>query len=153
MIALRPATPQDAIVIASIHMDARRVAMPYLPELHSDQETEAWIRDIVLPHQDVWLAMVHDDVAGYIAIDGTCIEALYVRPVCQGQGVGGVLLRHAKDRSAGALALWTFQRNIRARRFYEARGFCAVEFTDGAGNEEHEPDVRYAWVSPASSGG
>ncbi len=32
-----------------------------------------------------------------------------------------------------------------ARRFYEARGFRPVRFTDGADNEERWPDVRYRW--------
>jgi hypothetical protein len=43
------------------------------------------------------------------------------------------------------LHLWTFQRNAQARRFYEARGFALVEETDGAGNEEKEPDALYLW--------
>ena len=30
-------------------------------------------------------------------------------------------------------------------RFYEARGFRAIRFTDGADNEEQMPDVRYRW--------
>ena len=37
----------------------------------------------------------------------------------------------------------------RARRFYEARGFRAIRFTDGAGNEEKTPDVRYRWERAA----
>ena len=41
--------------------------------------------------------------------------------------------------------LWTFEGNHRARRFYEQRGFVAVEFTDGSRNEERTPDVRYQW--------
>jgi hypothetical protein len=41
--------------------------------------------------------------------------------------------------------LWTFQKNARARRFYEQRGFTAVRFTEGEGNIEKEPDVLYAW--------
>ena len=42
-------------------------------------------------------------------------------------------------------SLWTFQKNEGARRFYERHGFDAVELTDGSGNMEREPDVRYAW--------
>jgi len=37
----------------------------------------------------------------------------------------------------------------RARRFYEAHGATAVEFTDGEGNEEKTPDVRYEWKPSA----
>ena len=48
--------------------------------------------------------------------------------------------------AAGApLQLWTFQRNLRARAFYEKLAFAPVRFTDGASNEEREPDVLYAW--------
>ena len=43
------------------------------------------------------------------------------------------------------LQLWTFQGNVKARAFYERRGFTAAEFTDGEGNEERLPDVRYEW--------
>ena len=52
----------------------------------------------------------------------------------------------------GSRQLWTFQDNARARRFYEARGFVAEEFTDGAGNEEKTPDVRYVWPGRAAAG-
>ena len=43
------------------------------------------------------------------------------------------------------LTLWIFHDNVRARRFYEARGFIASEFTDGSRNEERTPDVLYKW--------
>jgi hypothetical protein len=32
-----------------------------------------------------------------------------------------------------------------ARSFYERRGLRLVELTDGAGNEEREPDALYEW--------
>jgi hypothetical protein len=44
------------------------------------------------------------------------------------------------------LQLFTFQRNERARAFYEARGFVAIGASDGSGNEEGEPDLLYEWV-------
>ena len=40
-----------------------------------------------------------------------------------------------------AAALIQFQRNARARR-----GFRLIEETDGARNEEREPDARYLWA-------
>jgi ribosomal protein S18 acetylase RimI-like enzyme len=51
----------------------------------------------------------------------------------------------AKRRRPDGLALWTFQVNVAAQRFYERHGFIAVERTDGLRNEEREPDVRYVW--------
>ena len=59
-----------------------------------------------------------------------------------------LLLQVAKAASS-SLQLWTFQKNILARRFYEKRGFVAVIETDGSQNEEHEPDVLYRWQQTA----
>lgn len=143
---LRPATPADADAIAAIHIAARRAAMPWLPMLHTDDETCEWVASIVLPAQDVRVAEMDGRVVGYVTRDGVQLNDLYVRPGFQGRGVGTALLRAAMAASPGELWLWTFQRNAAARRFYERHGFEAVERTDGAGNEEREPDVRYWWT-------
>ena len=65
-------------------------------------------------------------------------------PAYQGRGVGSALVRLAQE-SPDALELWTFQGNVPARAFYARHGFREVELTDGATNEEHEPDVRLLW--------
>ena len=39
------------------------------------------------------------------------------------------------------LKLTTFERNERARQFYERRGFVAVELTDGSGDDKSEPEL------------
>jgi GNAT superfamily N-acetyltransferase len=77
-------------------------------------------------------------------IDGEDLDHLYVRPGWQRRGGGLSLLTKAKALSPRRLELRTFQRNINARAFYEAQGFCAVAYTDGQ-NEENEPDVQYEW--------
>ena len=63
--------------------------------------------------------------------------------------IKSVIQRHTGDIDAviavGALELWCFQANERARRFYETRDFHAIRFTDGADNEEQMPDIRYRW--------
>ena len=46
-----------------------------------------------------------------------------------------------KELRPGGFTLWVFQRNTGARRFYERRGLRLVELTDGAGNDEREPDA------------
>ena len=66
-------------------------------------------------------------------------------PQWRGRGVGDRFVALAKERRPDGLSLWTFQANTPAHRFYERHGFTAVEWTDGAGNEEREPDVRYVW--------
>ena len=80
-----------------------------------------------------------------IAFREDWIDQLYVLPRAQGRGIGTALLGVAQS-SFARLHLWTFQRNARARSFYEARRFVLLEETDGTRNEEKEPDALYVWA-------
>ena len=148
--SLRPAVPADAVAIADIHTSARRQAMPFLPALHSDAEVRIWIRDTLLVKAEVWVAEIAGRPVGYMALAGGMLDHLYVAPGHQGRGIGSLLLDKAKALRPAGLRLYAFQRNSRARAFYEARGFVAVAFSDGADNEENEPDILYQWPAPAS---
>jgi len=129
-----------------VHTLSRREALPYLPTLHTDDETRAWVTHALLVDQEVWVAEQEGRVIGIASLGGQDLEQLYVLPGEQGQGVGSALLAKAMELRPDELFLWAFQRNKEARTFYEHRGFTAIAWTDGAGNEEHEPDVRYRWV-------
>ena len=135
--------------MADVFLASRRDALPYLPALHSDEETRRWIADVVVPAGAVWVAVLDGRVAGFAVVSGVDrdhLDHLYVLPGLYGRGIGSALLARAKALSPGRLRLFTFQRNIRARAFYEARGFTVVDTNDGSRNEEREPDVLYEWV-------
>jgi len=149
---IRTAREEDAAAIAQAHIEARRVAMPWLPVMHTFAETVYFFGDFVIPNQVVLVAEAEEGVIGFIAIEGSFVEHLYVAPSHQGTGVGETLLDRAKQLRPEGLMLWTFEGNQRARSFYEKRGFVAVEFTDGSRNEERTPDVRYHWNPLASHG-
>ena len=88
-----------------------------------------------------------DTLTGVIAFRDGWIDQLYILPSQQKKGAGSDLLAVAQSRFP-TLELWTFQKNSRARAFYERRGFIEQERTDGSRNEEREPDVRYRWSRP-----
>jgi GNAT superfamily N-acetyltransferase len=143
---VRPATDLDASAIADVFLTSRQDALPYLPRVHSDDETRQWIAAVVVRRGGVWVAELDGRIAGFLSVVGEELDHLYVRPGYYRQGIGDRLLAKAKELSPGRLRLFTFQRNVRARTFYEARGFRTLDFNDGSRNEEHEPDVRYEWV-------
>jgi putative acetyltransferase len=105
----------------------------------------------VLLREDVLVAEADRIVLGFIALLCDHIDHLYIAPAYQHRRIGDKLLAIAQELHPDGLTLWTFQRNARARRFYEARGFVASEFTDGLRNEEGQPDVLYTWRPCASS--
>ena len=149
---LRPATALDAGRVAEIYLAAVHQAMPWLRLAHSDSQVRRWIRVELLPQHEVWISAQGSAVSGFLALsrDRTWIDQLYVDPSAQGQGHGRALVELAQALSPGQLQLWAFQGNAPARAFYERRGFRAVEFRDGATNEEREPDVRYRWSRSGS---
>lgn len=147
---LRRAIPEDGDELAAILRAAMRGAMPGLPELHTPEEDRRFLRAVVLPNEEVWVAEVDERPVGFAALglrDGEdYLQHIYVAPAHQGRGLGTQLLNHAKDLRPSGFRLWVFQRNEGARRFYERHGLRLVEMTDGSGNEEKEPDALYEWV-------
>jgi ribosomal protein S18 acetylase RimI-like enzyme len=145
-VELRQAAIEDAAAMTTIFLEARRVAMPYLPSLYTDAEVFRWIETVVLPGCHVLLAILDGRrTVGFTAIRADYLDHLYVSPTVEGQGIGGQLLAAAKEASPQGLWLHVFQRNARARIFYKRRGFCIIALRDGSQNEEREPDAVYEW--------
>ncbi len=145
MIAIRRAGPADAAAVASVYLTSFRAAYPTVRLAHTDDEVRAWVRDRVVAETECWVAIDGARVVAMLSLSPGWIDQLYVAPDRLGEGIGRRLLDLAKRGAAGRLELWTFQENEQARRFYERNGFVPTELTDGSGNEEGEPDVRYTW--------
>jgi N-acetylglutamate synthase-like GNAT family acetyltransferase len=147
---LRRATIADAEAIAAVFSPSFRL-LSFLPALHTVEEDRWFIENVILRDCEVTLAEDESRVVAFLARQGEEVRLLYVHPDCLCSGAGTQLIEAAKTSGAAALELWCFQANARGRRFYEARGFRAVRFTDGAHNEEKTPDVRYRWEVPLNS--
>ncbi|KEG44281.1 GCN5 family acetyltransferase [Streptomyces griseorubens] len=144
-IVIRRAAGSDAAEVAEVWLRSFTAALPGVRRAHTDDEVRTWIREVVVPGQETWVAVADGSVVAMMVREGNDLDQLYVDPAWQGRGIGGRLVDVAKERSPSGLTLWTFQVNEAARRFYERHGFVARERTDGQRNEEREPDVRYEW--------
>jgi GNAT superfamily N-acetyltransferase len=145
----RRARPEDAAEAAEVWLASFAAALPTVRRAHTDDEVRDWMARVNVGRLETWVADVDGDIVGLMTLHEGWIEQLYLRPDWHRRGLGRRFVGLAKDRSPGGLQLWCFQVNGPARRFYEANGFVAAELTDGAGNEEREPDIRYEW-NPAS---
>jgi GNAT superfamily N-acetyltransferase len=141
---IRPAALGDTEAVESVFL-AAAASFTYLPKLHTEAETRAFVRDVLLPNNEVWVAEEAGRVIGFAGLGDDCLRHLYVETEEQNQGVGTALLTAAKKRRPAGLRLWVFQKNLGARRFYERHGFTLVRLTDGEDNEEREPDALYEW--------
>jgi GNAT superfamily N-acetyltransferase len=145
-LTVRRADTADAVVLGELFLRARRAAVPAIPaNVHTDTEVHQWMRDVVVARQETWVVEDQGAPVAILALDGDEVDLLYVDPDRTGHGIGTRLLRLAQERRPIGLSLWAFQSNHGARRFYERHGFVAAEYTDGHGNEEQAPDVRYVW--------
>ena len=71
-------------------------------------------------------------VVGFAILSSDELMQIHVAPGEQNAGIGSALLARAKERRPKGFSLWTFQKNVGARRFYERYGF--------------EPEGTYAFM-------
>lgn len=140
---IRRATQDDADAVADVFTRSFGT-LDFLPKLHTAEEDREHLAGVIAS-QDVWVAEEAGRVVGFIALDGNVGTFFYVEPEAHRRGLGSALFDHVRGERAEGFTFWVFQANAAAREFYENRGCVPVELTDGSGNEEKTPDVRYEW--------
>jgi len=140
------AIDNDGEEVAELYLRARKAAIPAIPMMvHTNEETRSWIARWVVPQTELWVAESDGGaLVGMLVLDDEWVDQLYVEPALTGQGIGGELIALAKRERPSGLRLWTFESNVRARRFYERHGFSSRDRTAGD-NEEGAPDILYVW--------
>ena len=165
-VTLHAISVADLDVVATLHCASWRSA-------YRGILSEAYLEgDLLTNRLDVWhpkLSAMTDRQFGWIArhdgepvgfafasIDqdptwGTLVDNLHVLPSHHGAGIGRGLLtavaHFAPERATHpGLFLWCYERNTRARAFYERQGAEAVEqILYAAPDGQWYPEWRYAW--------
>lgn len=166
---IRPATPDDARTIATIHVEGWRAAYSHIvpPGLMPSRTVDARERDFlealsaVTPDERYWLLERDGCPAGFaytrpgrdrdIPSAGE-LKLFYTAPVLRGAGVGGQLFRHAiGDLLARGLHpyLYTFRENAAARTWYEAHGWRADGATAPWSDRGEYPELIEVRYRPA----
>jgi GNAT superfamily N-acetyltransferase len=145
-LTIRPMVEHETLVTARLWQDSQRAAYSWFREdqRHPFDEALAFFRESICARCEVWVAADRERILGMLALEGPYVDHLFVGAEHWERGVGSALLEHAKGMFPDGLTLVTLQRNERALRFYEARGFASTRFGVSP-PPESEPDVYYEW--------
>ncbi|MFD1824883.1 MULTISPECIES: GNAT family N-acetyltransferase [Mumia] len=130
---LRPARTEDAAAVAAIwHEGWGDGHLGQVPEALVAARTRASFEERSLARvPDTTVAVVGDDVAGFVMVAGDEVEQVYVDRAFRGSDVASALLAEAERRvaAAGNPQAWlaVAPGNARARRFYERCGWIDAE--------------------------
>ena len=164
MIKLRPATPDDAERMATIHIDAWRAAYrglvpaSFLAALDHGRRTMRFREFLETGAHGTYIIEHDGEAVGHLTI-GPCrdtdldkqtvgeIWGIYLAPAHWRRGIGSKVCRQAermlRSRGFRPIVLWVFEGNTSARRFYEAMGYTPDDATKVIEVGEALPAVRY----------
>jgi ribosomal protein S18 acetylase RimI-like enzyme len=137
---IRPATVEDAVVIAQIHVRTWQAAYAgivpaeYLAALSEEKRAVYWRKHLSQNQEIVLVADEGDAVAGWAsgglsrdsdAADASEVYALYVSAHSWRRGVGRRLMEEMEKAllAKGDILLWVLRQNAAAIGFYEQLGY------------------------------
>jgi putative acetyltransferase len=147
-VAVRDYAEGDFDVLVARWHETNLVSYRYneVQQQHTLGDARNFFRNTLLPACEVLVATRAGQMLGMLALQAPWIRHFAVFPEQQRQGVGTLLLRRARDLSPRELRLFTFQRNVAARAFYDRHGFAVVALGISPAPES-EPDVEYRWTA------
>jgi ribosomal protein S18 acetylase RimI-like enzyme len=172
---IRAATPEDAPAMAQVMVDTWLAAhRGQVPEEQWQQRRKEWAyadsergwrRSLAAIAADnkrqacIYVAVTESGEVVGVAVgcpaeldllpNAAEVSVLYVRPTCQGQGLGRRLVQSVATYQAtlarSALIIGCLATNTSARHFYEALGGQVIGTHETEDNGFSEPQVIYGW--------
>lgn len=119
---IRQATNVDHPQLLDIWLRAVRATHHFLQEADIEALL-VQLRDVYLPAVELWIAEEpKDGPLGFIGLNESHVEMLFIEPHRRGEGIGRALLDHARS-SRGQLSVDVNEQNPEAVGFYLHYGF------------------------------
>src|SRR5438552_15824765 len=106
---IRRALLADSEEIAEVFL-ASRATMTYLPRLHSDEDTRAFIAHVVRD-LETFAAVRAARIVGFAALREDWLDHLYVHPARFNTQTGAKLFGEIRFQRPGGIQFWVFQQN------------------------------------------
>jgi putative acetyltransferase len=121
---VRPAQPDDRGRMLELWERSVRATHRFLEDSQIVALRPLVAEELASDAVDWWvLEIAAEAPIGFLGFASGTIEALFVDPDHRGKGGGKLLVAHAQDLGAGALAVDVNEQNEAALGFYEALGF------------------------------
>ncbi|MFV0422967.1 GNAT family N-acetyltransferase [Oleidesulfovibrio sp.] len=137
MSIIRAYRQEDQSAVLDIWLAASRVGHPFFSEAELLRQYGI-VRDQYLHAAEIWIAENETGPAGFIAMLGPMIGALFVAPEQHGKGIGSQLIS-AMQKKYGEIEVGVLQPNASAHHFYCNCGF--VEFAREETTEVNPPQT------------
>jgi putative acetyltransferase len=122
---IRRGTPSDADALLDVWLRAVRATHAFLTEADVQFFLPLVRQGLASEGAEIWVLEAQDGAAvGFMELNGSKMEALFLAPEFHRQGGGRRLVEHAQTLR-GELTVDVNEQNPQARRFYEACGFIA----------------------------
>ena len=146
LVKVRPALETDYDVVARIWWESWRTVGVTVAQDSTIQELRALIPENIEQGWDLYVAEEAGRVCAMMAIelDDNHLDQLFVDPDYKGQGIGTLLLNHAKSKMPGGMWLRTARSNTPAIEFYRRHGFAHER--DDLHPRLRYPVVYYRWA-------
>lgn len=128
---IRHYVESDLDAVLSSWEIATRLAHPFMTDAFIARE-RLNVAEVYMPNTDTWVIEVEGSVAGFIALIGNEVGALFLQPKYHGRGAGKALMDKAQELH-GDLEVEVFKQNSIGRKFYSQYGFEYLE------EKLHEP--------------
>jgi putative acetyltransferase len=129
---IREARPDEAWLLAAVQELASVAALGHVFPADRYPYPRAavqahWAAAAADPAKRTLIALDDDEPLGAACVYEEWLQGLYIVPDCWGTGLGGELhdraLEVVRELGSELCHLWVLEDNVRARRFYERRGW------------------------------
>lgn len=120
---IRKFNSQDLAVVMQIWLKTNIEAHSFIPAAYWKNNFEE-VKAALL-HAEIYVAEVDDQIVGFIGLNQTIIEGIFVKKGMRSRGIGKQLLDYVK-KIKPELQLEVYKENPRAIKFYEREQFIKI---------------------------
>ena len=138
---IRKLENKDITEVVELWYDTSIVAHDFISADYWEENKDAMAKEY-LPNSETYVAIIGDEIVGFIAMAENYLAALFVNNNMQRDGIGKQLLEFVKDIRK-TIQLKVYKKNSKSIQFYLSQGFNILK--EGIDEETNEQELLMEW--------